>query len=122
MHCQYQGGRVFTDRSRDPFCFLSANSETLLSDTNKQVDNPEKAKEICSEFRKRGINVSYEDNQSIGKRYAKHDEIGTPYCITVDNQSLEDGQVTIRDRDTTEQSRIPIEKALKIVQEKIEIS
>ena len=85
----------------------------------KKDGQPEKAKEICAQFRSMGMNVSYDENQSIGKRYSKHDEIGTPYCITVDNQSLEDNQVTIRDRDTTEQNRIPIAQAIKVVQDRI---
>jgi glycyl-tRNA synthetase len=53
--------------------------------------------------------VDYDDTQSIGKRYRRQDEIGTPLCITVDFDSLEDDAVTIRDRDTTEQVRVPIE-------------
>lgn len=52
--------------------------------------------------------VDYDDSGSIGKRYRRHDEIGTPYCITVDFQSEEDGAVTVRDRDTMEQVRLPI--------------
>lgn len=53
--------------------------------------------------------VDYDDTQSIGKRYRRQDEIGTPLCVTVDFDSLEDDAVTIRDRDTTEQVRVPIE-------------
>jgi glycyl-tRNA synthetase len=52
--------------------------------------------------------VDYDDTQSIGKRYRRQDEIGTPLCVTVDFDSLDDGAVTIRDRDTTEQVRVPI--------------
>jgi glycyl-tRNA synthetase len=52
--------------------------------------------------------VDYDDTQSIGKRYRRQDEIGTPLCITVDFDSLEDGSVTIRDRDTTDQVRVQI--------------
>ena len=52
--------------------------------------------------------VDYDDTQSIGKRYRRQDEIGTPLCITVDFDSLEDGAVTIRDRDSMEQVRVPI--------------
>jgi glycyl-tRNA synthetase len=53
--------------------------------------------------------VDYDDTQSIGKRYRRQDEVGTPLCVTVDFDSLDDGAVTIRDRDTTEQVRVPIE-------------
>ncbi len=52
--------------------------------------------------------VDYDDTQSIGKRYRRQDEIGTPLCVTVDFDSLEDGAVTIRDRDSMEQVRTPI--------------
>jgi glycyl-tRNA synthetase len=52
--------------------------------------------------------VDYDDTQSIGKRYRRQDEVGTPLCVTVDFESLEDGAVTIRDHDTTEQVRVPI--------------
>ncbi len=53
--------------------------------------------------------TAYDDTQSIGRRYRRQDEIGTPYCVTIDFQSLEDQAVTIRDRDTMEQVRVPIE-------------
>ena len=85
----------------------------------KKDGHPEKARALQSLFRSYGINVSYDDNQSIGKRYAKHDEIGTPYCLTVDNQTLEDDTVTIRDRDTTDQQRIPISEAIATIQKKL---
>ena len=52
--------------------------------------------------------VDYDETQAIGRRYRRQDEIGTPFCVTVDFDSLEDGCVTIRERDTTEQSRVPI--------------
>lgn len=85
----------------------------------KKDGQPEKAQEIVKLFRAEGINISYDEMQSIGKRYAKHDEIGTPYCLTVDPQSLVDNTVTIRDRDTTEQQRIPIAQAVKIVKDRL---
>lgn len=80
---------------------------------------PEIAREIVSVFFKEGINASYDEQQSIGKRYARHDEIGTPYCITVDHQTREDRTVTIRDRDTTTQERIKIDEALAVVRNRI---
>ncbi len=52
--------------------------------------------------------VEYDDTQSIGKRYRRQDEIGTPLCITVDFDSLDDNAVTIRDRDSTQQVRVPL--------------
>ena len=63
--------------------------------------------------------VDYDEAGSIGKRYRRQDEIGTPYCITVDFDTLEDNQVTIRDRDTMEQIRIPIDQVEKYIAEKI---
>ena len=81
----------------------------------KKDGQPELARKLCSQFRSRSIPVSYDENQSIGKRYAKHDEIGTPYCITIDAESLVDEKVTIRDRDTTKQHRVAIKEALEIV-------
>jgi glycyl-tRNA synthetase len=80
---------------------------------------PEKAREIIRTLRQAGLNVSYDEQQSIGKRYARHDEIGTPYCLTVDMQSLEDNTVTIRDRDTATQQRIKIDEALGIIQNRM---
>ena len=54
----------------------------------------------------------YDDTGGIGKLYARQDEIGTPFCVTVDHESLEDGAVTVRDRDTWEQERVGVD-ALK---------
>ena len=51
----------------------------------------------------------YDDTQSIGKRYRRQDEVGTPLCVTIDFDSLDDDAVTIRDRDSTEQVRVPID-------------
>jgi glycyl-tRNA synthetase len=65
------------------------------------------AKQIYSELRGTWA-TNYDDTQSIGRRYRRQDEIGTPYCVTVDFQSLEDKQVTVRDRDSMAQIRIPI--------------
>ena len=65
--------------------------------------------------------VDYDESGSIGKRYRREDEIGTPYCVTIDFDTLEDGQVTIRDRDTMEQERISIEKLDEYLREKIDV-
>ncbi len=80
---------------------------------------PEVARDIVAKFYSAGINASYDEQQSIGKRYARHDEIGTPYCLTVDHQSLTDHTVTIRDRDTTKQDRIGVQEALDVVKKRI---
>ena len=55
------------------------------------------------------FNTQYDDTQSIGRRYRRQDEIGTPFCVTIDHDTLDDDSVTIRNRDTMEQIRIPIE-------------
>ena len=68
---------------------------------------PEKAAEIV-EALKYDFNIIYEEAASIGKRYARQDLIGTPFCIAVDHQTLEDNTVTIRHRDTMEQVRVAI--------------
>lgn len=57
----------------------------------------------------------FDDNGNIGKRYCRQDEIGTPYCVTVDFQTLEDETVTLRNRDTTKQERIPINGIINAV-------
>ncbi|MEA3273390.1 MAG: glycine--tRNA ligase [Patescibacteria group bacterium] len=67
-----------------------------------------KAKEIYSELKIKYL-CEFDDHGNIGKRYRRQDEIGTPYCVTVDFDSLEDGTVTVRDRDTMQQERVKIE-------------
>jgi len=64
------------------------------------------------------FNIDYDDGGSIGKRYRRHDEIGTPYCITFDFDSLEDKAVTVRDRDTMQQERIKIDELIPFINEK----
>ena len=69
---------------------------------------PEVAKEIYTALKQK-FNVFYDEKAAVGRRYRRQDEIGTPYCITVDTQTLTDRTVTIRDRDTLEQWRIKID-------------
>ncbi len=76
----------------------------------------EKAREVYTMLKKDVGNVMWDDNGNIGKRYRRQDEIGTPYCVVIDFDTLEDGAVTIRDRDTTEQERVGIEKLIDSVQ------
>lgn len=71
------------------------------------------------ELLKKKFMVEYDEAGSIGKRYRREDEIGTPYCITIDYDTLEDQSVTIRDRDTMEQTRIPIENLETFLEEKM---
>ena len=67
-----------------------------------------KAREVYKMLKKKHGNVMWDDNGNIGKRYRRQDEIGTPHCVVIDFQTLEDGTVTVRDRDTTKQARIVI--------------
>mgnify|MGYP000883920755 FL=1 len=75
----------------------------LLKNKPELVD---KAKEVFSLLKKKYSNVMWDDNGNIGKRYRRQDEIGTPYCVVIDFDTLSDGTVTVRDRDTTEQKRV----------------
>ena len=68
----------------------------------------EKAREVYTMLKKEFGNVMWDDNGNIGKRYRRQDEIGTPFCVTVDFESLEKADVTLRDRDSTKQTRIKI--------------
>jgi glycyl-tRNA synthetase len=68
---------------------------------------PERAREIYEELRKL-MSAEYDTGGSIGKRYRRQDEIGTPWGVTVDHQTMEDDTVTLRDRDSLDQSRIAI--------------
>ena len=78
----------------------------------------EKADEVYAELSKYFM-CDYDEAGSIGKRYRREDEIGTPYCVTVDFETLEDGCVTVRDRDTMEQIRIKIEDVKAYIEEKL---
>jgi glycyl-tRNA synthetase len=82
---------------------------------------PEKARQIMDEL-KYDYNCQYEEKDSIGKRYRRQDAIGTPYCITVDHQTLEDGKVTIRDRDSMLQERVEISRLSEIIAKKLRIN
>jgi glycyl-tRNA synthetase len=80
----------------------------------------EKALDVYGRLSKK-FNVDYDEAGSIGKRYRREDEIGTPYCITVDFDTLEDDTVTIRDRDTMDQIRIKIDELDKFIENKLEV-
>jgi glycyl-tRNA synthetase len=79
---------------------------------------PEKARAIMDGL-KYNFMCFYEEKDTIGKRYRRHDAIGTPYCITVDHQTLEDNTVTLRERDSMKQERIPIEKIAGVLTESL---
>lgn len=84
----------------------------------KKDELPEKAREIMDEL-KFEFKCQYDEKDSIGKRYRRQDAIGTPFCVTVDHQTLEDGQVTIRHRDSMEQERVAISDLKDIISKKI---
>ena len=79
----------------------------------------EQAQEVYAKLAKHFM-VDYDDAGSIGKRYRRQDEIGTPYCITFDFDSLEDGAVTIRDRDTMQQERVKIDELVAYLENKMD--
>ena len=66
------------------------------------------------------FNAQYDDAQSIGRRYRRQDEIGTPYCVTVDFDTLDDHRVTVRDRDTMYQARVPVSELVNVLKDKLE--
>ena len=86
----------------------------VIKDTNIIVLSDEIYSELIKSFP-----VDYDESGSICKRYRRQDEIGTPYCVTVDFDTLEDNAVTVRDRDTMEQVRIPIAELKNYITEKI---
>jgi glycyl-tRNA synthetase len=77
------------------------------------------AKDIDVTLREEGIATFYDENGTIGRRYARMDEIGTPFCITVDHETLNDSKVTIRNRDTTEQERKKIKDIASCIKDKL---
>ncbi len=81
---------------------------------------PELAEKIMNDL-KFDHNIIYDEKDTVGKRYRRQDAIGTPFCITVDHQSLEDQTVTIRNRDTMQQDRVKISELLNILNEKVSL-
>ena len=82
---------------------------------------PEKAQEIVDQL-KFHFNTHIEAKDSIGKRYRRQDAIGTPYCVTVDGDTLKDNVVTLRFRDTMQQERVPVDKLREIIEDKVSIT
>ena len=80
---------------------------------------PEVAEKIHRALRKAAIPSQYDDSGSIGKRYRRQDEAGTPFAVTVDGQTLEDDTVTVRDRDTLRQERVGTDRVLDYLRERI---
>ena len=84
----------------------------------KKDGMPEVAREIYAAL-KPHFNVFYDEKGAVGRRYRRQDEAGTPYCITVDGQTLQDQTVTIRDRDSLQQWRVSIDDCLSEVRQRI---
>ncbi|HEX7052206.1 MAG TPA: glycine--tRNA ligase [Longimicrobiales bacterium] len=80
---------------------------------------PERAERIHRAFRDAAIPSAYDESGSIGKRYRRQDEAGTPFAVTVDGQTLEDGTVTVRDRDTLAQERVAEDRVVEYVRERV---
>ena len=82
---------------------------------------PEKAQEVVNEL-KYDFSYQYDEKDSIGKRYRRQDAIGTPFCVTIDHDTLKDNCVTIRERDTMTQERVPIENLRQIIDSKVNLN
>ncbi len=109
MSSAYKEEQLEDGSSRVVLCFppILAPIKAAIMPLTKKDGLPEKAREILNNL-KFEFNCQYDEKDAIGKRYRRQDAIGTPYCITVDHQSLEDNTVTIRYRDTMTQERIAI--------------
>ena len=82
---------------------------------------PELASDIVNDL-KFHFNTKYDEKDSIGKRYRRQDAVGTPYCVTVDHDSLNDNCVTLRNRDTMQQERVPIAELKNIIEDRVSIT
>jgi glycyl-tRNA synthetase len=69
----------------------------------------DRAQEVAQQLRAAGFEVAYDDTGNIGRRYRRQDEVGTPYCVTVDYETQEDDTVTVRERDSTDQERVALD-------------
>ena len=98
---------------------LAPNKVAILPLVNKDK-LPVKAKEILNEIRF-DFSFQYDEKDAIGRRYRRQDAIGTPYCVTIDYQTLEDNTVTIRERDTMKQERTSVEQLNQILHEKVDL-
>ena len=85
----------------------------------KKEGMPEKAQQLCRTLKAHGLNATYDQQGAIGRRYRRQDEIGTPYCLTVDGDTMADDTVTLRDRDTLEQTRVKVDEVAAVIAQKI---
>ena len=82
---------------------------------------PELAQKVVDEL-KYDFSYQYDEKDSIGKRYRRQDAIGTPFCVTIDHDSLQDGCVTVRERDTMTQERVKIEDLRALIEKKVSLT
>jgi glycyl-tRNA synthetase len=82
--------------------------------------HPELAREVYESLR-RAVKAEYDDGGAIGRRYRRQDEIGTPFAVTIDHQSIDDRTVTLRDRDTLEQERVAIDGLARLLQDRLAV-
>jgi glycyl-tRNA synthetase len=124
LYCLLEHSYIETKKKDEEYRVLKLNSTIspikvgvfpLISDS-KLVDI---SRDIDKKLRSAGIFSYYDNGGSIGRRYARMDEIGTPFCITVDHDTLKDKTVTVRNRDTTKQERIEIKKIDEYIKSKI---
>jgi glycyl-tRNA synthetase len=87
----------------------------------KKDGMPEFATKLAEELRRR-FPVFYDESGAIGRRYRRQDEVGTPFCVTIDGQTLQDSTVTIRDRDTLKQDRVAADRAAEWISQRITTS
>lgn len=85
----------------------------------KKAGMPEKGAEIYRELKSAGIQATYSQQGAIGRRYRQQDEIGTPFCITIDGDTAVDECVTVRDRDSLEQTRVPVKEVVDHIQKRL---
>jgi glycyl-tRNA synthetase len=123
-YTEIEGGRsTTTDSNKEKEVVLKlhhrlAPIKIAILPLSKKEPLANLAKEIYDNLVK-NYRIQYDETGSVGKRYRRQDEIGTPYCLTVDFESLEDNQVTVRDRDTMEQERIAIADLPNYFKEKL---
>jgi glycyl-tRNA synthetase len=86
---------------------------------SRNADLSPKARALAAELRGVGWNVDFDDAGAIGRRYRRQDEIGTPYCVTVDFDTLDDDAVTVRERDTMKQERVGLASARSFFAERL---
>jgi glycyl-tRNA synthetase len=124
---EIKGGRTTTTESaKEEEVVLRLNKKiapikvAVLPLVKNKPNVVEKAREVY-DLLKSHFAVQYDEAGSIGRRYRRQDEVGTPYCVTVDFDSLEKNDVTIRDRDTMEQERIAIDKLIEVISQKLNV-